>query len=129
MVLLDVVRGRAVVVEVRYVLSQNVFEVAAVDDQHPVEQFAADGADPSFGDRVRPWRSHWCVQNADALAGEHAGELGIPIPNQEHEARHAIAEIHHEVARLLGNPSAARVRRNAPEVDAAGGVLHDEENV
>jgi hypothetical protein len=33
-----------VVVEVRHVLGQNVFEVAAVDDQHPVEQLAADGA-------------------------------------------------------------------------------------
>jgi hypothetical protein len=32
---------RAVVVEVRYILSQNVFEVAPVDDQHPVEQLAA----------------------------------------------------------------------------------------
>jgi hypothetical protein len=33
-----------------------VFEVAAVDDQYSVEQLAADGADPSFGDRVVPRR-------------------------------------------------------------------------
>jgi hypothetical protein len=31
----------AVLVEVRYVLGQNVFEVAVVDDQYPVKQFAA----------------------------------------------------------------------------------------
>ncbi|MDT5000435.1 MAG: hypothetical protein QOK12_2540 [Mycobacterium sp.] len=44
------------VVEVRHVLAQHCLEVAAVEDQHPVEQFAADGADPSFGDRVGPRR-------------------------------------------------------------------------
>jgi hypothetical protein len=30
-----------------------VVEVSPVDDQYPVEQFAADGADPTFGDGVR----------------------------------------------------------------------------
>jgi hypothetical protein len=40
----------AVLVEVRYVLGQNVSEVAAVDDQYPVKQLAAYGANPSFGD-------------------------------------------------------------------------------
>ena len=44
------------------------FEAAAVNDQHPVEQFTTYGADPAFGDRVRSWRSHWGTQNADALA-------------------------------------------------------------
>jgi hypothetical protein len=29
------------------------FEVWAVHDQYSIEQFAADGADPSFSDRVR----------------------------------------------------------------------------
>jgi hypothetical protein len=28
--------------------------MAAVDDQDPVQQFAADSSDPAFGDRVRP---------------------------------------------------------------------------
>jgi hypothetical protein len=34
----------AVLVEVRHVLGQHVVEVAAVDDQYPVQQLAADGA-------------------------------------------------------------------------------------
>ena len=41
------------VVEVREILGQNVLEVAAVDDQFPVLQFAADRSDPSLGDPVR----------------------------------------------------------------------------
>jgi hypothetical protein len=40
----------------RCVLGQCVFEVALVEDQYSVEQLAADGADPSFGDRVGPRR-------------------------------------------------------------------------
>jgi hypothetical protein len=43
----------AMVVEMCHVLGEHRFEVAAVEDQYPVEQFSADGADPSFGDRVR----------------------------------------------------------------------------
>jgi hypothetical protein len=31
------------------------FEVAAVDDQEPVEALAADVADPAFGEGVRSW--------------------------------------------------------------------------
>jgi hypothetical protein len=51
------------VVEVCYVLGQHCLEVAAVDDQHSVEYLAAEGADPSFGDRVR------AVAPAPACAG------------------------------------------------------------
>ena len=46
----------SVVIEMRRVLGQYVFEMAPVDDQHPVEQFTAHGADPSFGDCVGPRR-------------------------------------------------------------------------
>src|SRR5438105_6981555 len=45
-----------VLVEMRRVLGQYVFEVTPVEDQYSVEQLAADGADPSFGDRVRSGR-------------------------------------------------------------------------
>lgn len=64
------------VVEVVYVLGQSVFEVAAVEDQYPVEQLAAQGADPSFGDCVRPGCLHRCAQDADAFVGEHGIEEG-----------------------------------------------------
>jgi len=42
------------VVEVHQVLGHHTLEVTTVDDQHSVQQFAADSADPSFDDRVRP---------------------------------------------------------------------------
>ncbi len=39
-------------------LAQHGRGVSLVDDQKTVEEFAADGADEAFGDRVRPWRAH-----------------------------------------------------------------------
>src|SRR4051812_29239292 len=96
------------VVIVRYVLGQHCREMAAVDDQYPVEKFAADSGDPSFGDRVRLGSPHWCAQDANALAGEHGikstGELAVAVPNQKPKLGCAVAEVHQKVARLLGNP-------------------------
>jgi hypothetical protein len=37
----------------RQVGAEDMFEVAAADDEQVVEALAADGADPPFGDRVR----------------------------------------------------------------------------
>jgi hypothetical protein len=54
------------------------------DDQHPVQQFAADSSDPSFGNRVRLRCPHWGPKDANPLAGEHGiengGELAVAVP-------------------------------------------------
>jgi hypothetical protein len=52
-------------------MGQRVFEVAEFEDQHPVEQLATDGADPSLGDRVRPKRPYRGARDAEGFAGEH----------------------------------------------------------
>jgi hypothetical protein len=116
-----------------YVLGQHCLEVAAVDDQHSVEYLAADGADPALGDSVGPRRPHRCAQDSDAFAGEHgvedAGELAVAVPDQEREACQTVVEVHQEIARLLSDPGTGGVRGDAEEVDAAGGVLHDEQHI
>ena len=52
--------------------------------QCPVQQFAAEGSDPSFGDRVRLGRPHRCAQDSNTLAGEQgiksASELAVAVP-------------------------------------------------
>ena len=48
---------------------------------------------------------------------------------KEGEGRCAVVEVGQEIARLLGDPGSVRVRRGAQEVDAAGGVLGDEQHV
>jgi hypothetical protein len=49
---------RPVGVEVHHVLGQHCPKLALVEDQHPIQQLAADGADPSLGDGVRPRCPH-----------------------------------------------------------------------
>jgi hypothetical protein len=65
------------VVEVRHVLGQHRHQMAAVDDQHPVEQFTAEGSDPSFGDSVRPRCPHRGAQDMNTFAGEHGIEHAV----------------------------------------------------
>jgi len=67
---------RPVGVEVRHVFGQHRLKLASVEDQHPIQQLAADGADPSLSDAVRSRRPHRCAQDANGLGGEHGVEDG-----------------------------------------------------
>jgi hypothetical protein len=45
------------------------------------------------------------------------------------ESRHALAEVHQQIPRLLSNPGSAGVRGDSKKVHAAGGVLHEEQDM
>jgi Aminotransferase class I and II len=60
---------RSLGVVVADVDAQHPFEVAAVQDQQPVETVGARGADEAFGDRVR-LRSYWSLHDPNPLAAE-----------------------------------------------------------
>jgi hypothetical protein len=83
-----------------------VFEMAAADDQEPVETLVADGADESLRVGVRLRRSHRRVDHLDSFAAEHlvegSGELAIAIVDQETRPLENVREA--EVARLLDDP-------------------------
>src|SRR5689334_19653170 len=100
-----------------------------VHDQDAVEEFAADGADEPFGDRVGPRRPHRRPEDANVGGGEDGvegcGELGVPIADEEPEATAGVVEVHEQVAGLLGEPRAGRVGGDTNDVYAAGGVLDD----
>jgi hypothetical protein len=68
--------GRVVVPQV---LGQHLAQVALIDDQQPVEELPAQGADDPLADRVRSGRLRRAGKDPDALGGEHgvegAGEL------------------------------------------------------
>jgi len=89
-----------------------VFEVAAADDQEPVETFRSDGADEPLRVGVRLRRLHRRVDDRDSLASEHlvkeSGELAVAIVDQEADSFEGAGET--EVARLLKHPGACRIR-------------------
>jgi hypothetical protein len=74
---------RAFAVVVLDVDPQNVFEMAAAEDQQPVETLVADGADESLGVGVRLRRLHGRVDHLDSFTAEQlvegGGELAVAI--------------------------------------------------
>ena len=107
--------------------------MALVDDQEAVEEFAADGADEAFGDRVRLRCPHRRRDDSDVDGGEDGveggGELGVAVADEEPEASVGVVEVHQQVAGLLGEPGAGGVGGDAQDVHPPGGVLDDEEDV
>jgi hypothetical protein len=62
---------------------EDVFEVAAAEDQQPVETLGSDGADEAFGVGVCLWRADRCSDDPDPFAAEDlvegAAELAVAM--------------------------------------------------
>ena len=99
------------------VLADEVFELSGVPDQCPVQEFAADGADPSFGVGVRDGRVWRSANDRRALSPEdlieRGDELAGAIADQEPDRQVCT---HHEVPCSLRGPGAGRVSSDAREV-------------
>jgi hypothetical protein len=91
------------IVEVRHVLSQHSLEVAAVEDQIRFSSSRRTVPIHRSAIAFARGRSHRRAQDADGFAGRKFAPAGPP--------------------------GAVRVRCDAEEVNAAGGVLHDEQDV
>src|SRR6266540_4414463 len=115
----------------RRVDAEHTFEVAATNDEQPVEALGADSADEALGVCVRLWCADWCLDHRDAFAVEDlvegGAELAVAVMDQEAHPFEDACEA--EVARLLGDPGARRVGRAASKVDAAAFEFDEEEHV
>src|SRR5438552_7855963 len=87
---------------------QHMIEVAASQDQGPVQALGSDRANPALGVRIRVGRADRGEDHPRTLRAEHlvegAGELPVPIVDQEPHLRQAPLKIHGQVPRLLGDP-------------------------
>jgi hypothetical protein len=74
---------RALRVVVLDVGAEDSLEMAAVEDQEPVEALGTDGADEALGDGIRFGRSDWRAEDPDSLAAEDlvegAGVLAVTV--------------------------------------------------
>ena len=52
------------------VVDDELFELVLIPNDGPVEQFAAQGSDPSFGEGVRYWGSDRGLENLEAFGTE-----------------------------------------------------------
>jgi hypothetical protein len=113
--------------------AKHVLELAAAEDEQPVEALATDGADPALGVGVRIRCLDGRADHGDSFALQDviaaARELGVAIVDQEAARLLAIIKSHQQVARLLGNPGARWVRRAGDELDPAALQRDEEEHV
>ena len=103
------------------------------EDEHPVGDLGPGGEHEPLRKSVRARASGWDLHGLDAGSGEdrveRVGELPGPVADQELEVCGAVAEVHQEVANLLGSPRAVRVRGYPGEVHIAGADFDDEQAV
>ena len=89
---------RPVLVVMRGIRGEHMLEVAAADDQDPVEALAADAADPKLGVRPCLRRPHGCLDHPHAFGAEDfvevTGELAVSITDEEPRANIFFVEGH-----------------------------------
>ncbi len=111
--------------------AEHAFEVAAVQDQKPVETLGTHGSDEALGDCVRLRRPHRRLHDLDAFAAEDlvegAAVLAVAVADQEADT--LFGEVKTEVARLLGYPGAAGITRAAGKPDAPAAVGDEKQRV
>jgi hypothetical protein len=117
---------RAVAVVVLDEDAEHSLEVAPVENEEPVETRGAGGADEALCYRVRLRRSHRCLDDLDAFAGEDSVEgarvSAVAVANQEPKPRRLLLERPRELAGPLADPRSGRVSGAAGEVDASAGL-------
>ena len=119
--------------KMRHVLGQHCCKLALVEDQHPIQQLA--GTVPIHRSAIAfargactGVRRTWMASLANT-ASNMAVNFAVAIPDEEPEPSRAVAKVDQQVAGLLDNPGSGRVRGDAQQVHAAGGMLDDEQNI
>jgi hypothetical protein len=103
--------------------------VAFVDDQYPLEQFAAQRSDHPFADRIRPRRSRWTGKDPDAVRDERPGEPRVTVSEQERDRGGALAEVHQQGAGGLSSPRTGRMRAHPDQICPAGAMRDGDQGV
>jgi hypothetical protein len=113
-----------VIVVVLGVLGKDLPKVLFAVDQQVVEALTAQRSRIPLREGVRPGRSDRSLDDPHAGAGEylveHRRELAVAVADQEFEVAGASAEVHQQVAGLLGGPRAGGVSGDAQTVHPVG---------
>ena len=98
-------------------------------DQGAVQKLAPASADPAFGYRVHAGGPHVAEHGPDPGTGEDRVERGrvvrATVADHELDPMRLLAEVHGQVASLLGGPFSGWVQGDSEDADAPGGVLYD----
>src|SRR5919201_3578060 len=121
-----------VLVVVVAVDADHMLEVAAAEDEDSIEAVGADRADPALGEGVRVRRLDGRADHLDALAPEDlvegVAELRVAVVDEKPE-RLLVAELHDQVAGLLDDPAAIRIRGAGDVLDPPRRERDEEQDI
>ena len=104
-----------------------------VPDEGSVQELASASADPAFGDGVHAGRADVTEHGPDPGIGENSvesgGEVRSAVADHELDSGHLVAEVHDQVARLLGGPHSRWMLGNSENAEATGRVPGHGQNV
>jgi hypothetical protein len=110
---------------------EDALQLAAVEDQDPVEALAPCAADPALDVRVRVRRPDWCSDHPDPVAiedcVESAAELRVPVVDQQPRPLAVVVEVRQQVARLQ-HPGTVRGARTGDVLDPAAADADEHEH-
>jgi hypothetical protein len=115
------------------ILAEDRPQVAFTEDQHPVGDLGPGGKYEPFRIGIRARTSGRDFHGFDSGGGqdrvEGVGELPGAVADQEPEICDAVAEVHQEVADLLGGPRPVWMGCDPEDVYVSGADFDDEEAV
>ena len=113
------------------VVDDKPLELATVPDDGAVEELAAQGADPAFGERVRHGGAHRCLEDLAAFGSEDlvegVDELAGAISHEGRGVGELVAVLEQQVPGGLAGPHAAGVVCDPCEVHGSGSDVDEEQ--
>ena len=120
-------------VVMRLIFRENGAQVRLIEDQRPVEDFAAQRADETLADRVHPRCPDGAEQNPGASGlkdgVERGCEVRAAVADQEPDLVEPLVQAEGEIPGLLHGPRAARVGGDAAEVHPAGAMFDEHQDI
>ena len=108
-------------------------QMGLVPDEAPIQELAPASPDPAFGNRVHTGRPDVTEHGPDRGVGqdgvECGGEVRSAVADHELDSGHLVAEVHDQVARLLGGPHSRWMLGNSENAEATGRVPGHGQNV
>jgi hypothetical protein len=107
--------------------------MSLVPDKGAIQELSPASPDPSFGDRVHTRCADVAEHGLDAGIGEDhvecGGKVRAAVADHELDLTPLVAEVHEEVAGLLGGPFPGGIQGDAEDADPPGRVLDYSQDV
>jgi len=121
---------RAPVVEITYILGQDLLQMALIENQHVIQTFGSDRSHPSLGDRVGARRSEWRASLCNAeIAHPPIEACAVDTVTVMNEVAWRLPVPSAAFDNLLCRPFGTRVKRHVDVENLPTSVMDYEEDV